>query len=293
MYDFEASTSLTGGSVGFYDVIDNELFQIPLTVVGGGNNYQISGHEIILAGEQHEDWTFYLKDVEMVYASKTLAFSLTVSTASGLNLANIPVQISYKNNRGNIAYLTGFTDNDGKYTNTVTDAIAQEMTVEFTAKASANYNSASKSLIIRVVGTTASTILIVTPKIDLSFGYIDGMLTPSEAKNEFGVVVDSDCMVTPDGTTWARMNGDYVEIGYTKSLSWWGMDSYGKLSIKHRGGDAVLGETIIAELKTDLVTIPLIVPVRQGVISRFFLSDGATLRKTDAHTTPICRITSK
>lgn len=168
MYDFAAyaSSSQIGETVGFYDVLDNELFQIPLTVVGGGNNYQISGHEIILAGDQHGDWTFYLKDVEIIYPSKTLAISLTVSTSSGLNLANIPVQISYKNNRGDTAYLNGFTDNDGKYTNTVTDAIAQKMTVEFTAKTSTNYNSASASLKLPAASTTASWILTVTPKID-------------------------------------------------------------------------------------------------------------------------------
>lgn len=94
--------------------------------------------------------------MEIIYPSKTLAISLTVSTASGLNLANIPVQISYKNNRGDIAYLTGFTSNDGKYINTVTDAIAQKMTVEFTAKASTNYNSASASLEVPAASTTAS-----------------------------------------------------------------------------------------------------------------------------------------
>lgn len=293
MYDFESSTSVTGGSVGFYDVLDNELFQIPLTVVGGGNNYQISGHEIILAGEQHSDWTFYLKDVEIIYPSKTLAISLTVSTASGLNLANIPVQISYKNNRGDIAYLTGFTSNDCKYTNTVTDAIVQKMTVEFTAKASTNYNSASASLEVLAADTTASWVLTVTPKIDPSFGYIDGMLTPSEAKNKFGIVVDSDCMVTPDGTTWARMNGEYVEIGYTASVSWWDTDTYGEVRLNNVVGDNILGEDVIAELQGDRVIIPLVVPVRQGVISRWYLSDGDILQKTNAHTTPLCRINSK
>ena len=168
-FDASASSSQVGETVGFYDVLDNELFQIPLTVVGYGNSYQISGHEIILAGDQHGDWTFYLKDVEIIYPSKTLAISLTVSTFSGLNLANIPVQISYKNNRGDTAYLNGFTSNDGKYTNTVTDAIAQKMTVEFTAKASTNYNSASASLELPAASTTASWVLTVTPKIP-SFG---------------------------------------------------------------------------------------------------------------------------
>lgn len=291
MYDFEASTSVTGGSVGFYDVLDNELFQIPLTVVGGGNNYQISGHEIILAGEQHSDWTFYLKDVEIIYPSKTLAISLTVSTASGLNLADIPVQISYKNNRGDIAYLIGFTNNDGKYIKTVPNAIAQKMTVEFTAKASTNYNSASASLEVPAASTTASWVLTVTPKeIIPPFSYIDGMLTPSEAKNKFGIVVDPDCMVTPDGTTWARMNKLYVEIGYTASLSWWGMDTYGEVRLNNVVGDHVLGEDVIAELQSDREIIPLVVPVRQGVISGWYLSDGDVLQKTNAHTTPLCRI---
>lgn len=293
MYDFEASTSVTGGSVGFYDVLDNELFQIPLTVVGGGNNYQISGHEIILAGEQHSDWTFYLKDVEIIYPSKTLAISLTVSTASGLNLANIPVQVSYKNNKGNTAYLYGTTSVDGKYAITVNDAIQAKMTVEFIAKASTNYNSASATLETPAASTTAIWTLIVTPKTDHPFNYIDGMLTPSEAKNKFEIVVDSDCMVTPDGTTWARRNGDYVDIGYTASLSWWGMDTYGELRWDAAVGDTILGETVIAELQTDRTTIPLMVPVKQGVISRFYLSDEELVQKTNAHTTPLCRINSK
>lgn len=119
------------------------------------------------------------------------------------------------------------------------------------------------------------------------------MLTPSEAQNKFGIVVDSDCMVTPDGTTWARMNGEYVEIGYTASLSWWGMDTYGEIRLNNVVGDYVLGEDIIAELQSDRAAIPLVVPVKQGVISRWYLSDGDILQKTNAHTTPLCRINSK
>lgn len=166
IYDFAAYASAgeVGSIVGFYDVLDNELFQIPLTTVGSGNNYQISGHEIILAGEQHGDWTFYFKDVEIVYPSKNLAISLTVSTASGLNLANIPVQVSYKNNKGNTAYLYGTTSVDGKYAITVNDAIQGKMTVEFIAKASTNYNSASATLEIPAASTTAIWTLTVTPK---------------------------------------------------------------------------------------------------------------------------------
>lgn len=120
------------------------------------------------------------------------------------------------------------------------------------------------------------------------------MLTPSEAQNKFGIVVDSDCMVTPDGTTWARMNGEYVEIGYTASLSWWGMGTtYAKIRLNNVVGDYVLGEDIIAKLQSDRVAIPLVVPVKQGVISRWYLSDGDILQKTNAHTTPLCRINSK
>lgn len=71
------------------------------------------------------------------------------------------------------------------------------------------------------------------------------------------------------------------------------MDTYGEVRLNNVVGDNVLREDVIAELQSDRAIIPLVVPVKQGVISRWYLSDGDVLQKTNAHTTPLCRINSK